>query len=483
MKILLVQPHYIQGNILNLTGKEIPLAFCYIAAYLKREGFDQVRILDLALYGDISPHLEQELERFKPDLVGITSYTHNIGLAGRIAQIVKMFRPQAVTVIGGMHASALPERTLREFRHFDCLAMGEGEITMKDIAQALSEGRSLEGMAGVVTRKGEDFVFGPKRPFIAPLDILPFPDRSLVPIKCYVPDPGNYFQLPSTGILFSRGCPFCCTYCSKAVFQNAIRYRSVDNFLDEVEECIERLGIRDFRLEDEGPTTNPKKMRELCIGILDRKVRITWNCFSRVDSVDQELLSLMKRAGCYHVIYGVESAIPQTLERIGKKIDLAKAEQAVRLTKAQGSECKVNFILGFPWETMDEMRYTVRYARRLAPDLVSFNIFKPLPGSVLFDEMDKAGKIKHTRWEDYFVISEKQLFDAAYSEEEMRKLIRNAFLGFYLRPRFIAQRLVRLLSHPTREAATIGRGLRILGRGIFTALLNLFRRPRREESA
>lgn len=449
---------------MNLPGKEIPLAFCYIAAYLEKQGLEEVSILDLDFLGGISDHVDREMKRFKPDLVGITSYTANIETAARIAGRVKQLKPDAATVIGGFHASALPQRTLEEFPQFDYLVFGEGEITLYELAVRLKEGKTPEGIPGVAFRKNGKTTLGPVRDFIDPLDSLPVPDRSLVPIKKYIPDPGNYFQLPSSGILYSRGCPFRCTYCSKAVFKNHIRYRSVEGFLDEVGQCSRDFGIYDFRLEDEGPTVNPKKMKELCQGISDRELAITWNCFSRVDTIDREMLGMMKRAGCYHITYGVESAHPETLERIKKKIDLEQASRAILWTKRQGIECKVNFILGFPWESSEDVKTTLRYAMKVSPDLVSFNLFKPLPGSVLFSEMERDGKIKHTCWEDYFVGSEAMPFESITSEKELSGLVRRAFLWFHFRPRYLLQRLVRLLRHPAREISTVLSGLRILYR-------------------
>jgi radical SAM superfamily enzyme YgiQ (UPF0313 family) len=485
MTILLIQAPNVKGGVLNLPGREIPLSLCSLAAYLKRHGVDGVRILDLDFYNGDMRRLDEELAQRTPDLVGVTSYTANVEIAARIAARVKQRRPEAATVIGGFHASALPEPTLREFPAFDYAVAGEGEITLLELAQAIAAGREMdrrrpagtdkkppgwrrsgtaEGVAGLYARRNDEVVAGPARPLIEDLDALPFPDRSLVPVAKYVPDPGNFFQLPSTGILFSRGCPFHCAYCAKAVFRDRLRYRSADAFVDEVEQCGRDFGIRDFRLGDEGPTANPRKMVELCETILRRGVRLTWNCFSRLEAVDAPLLSLMRRAGCYHIIYGMESAAPATLARIGKNVDLDRAEQAVRLAKQSGIECKVNFIFGFPWETIDDMRVTLRAARRLSPDLVSFNGFKPLPGSPLYDEMTRLGQIHHRRWSDYFVGGGAVTFDAAYTEAELRRLLGRAFVSFHLRPRYLAQRFRRVLRHPRRELRTIAGGLLVLAR-------------------
>ena len=179
----------------------------------------------------------------------------------------------------------------------------------------------------------------------------------------------------------------------------------------------------------------------------------------------------MKAAGCYHITYGIESSLPETLERICKKIDLEKAADTIRTTKRIGIECKANFILGFPWETAGDMRDVVAYAKRIAPDLVTFNLFKPLPGSILYDELAESGRLRHTSWEDYFTTSEGLLFDALYSEAEAKQILRRAVFSFYLRPGFVVQRFRRLVRHPARELTMIGRGIWILTRELIGSML------------
>ncbi len=462
MKILLIQPPNTTQGLLALGGQEIPLSLAYLASSLKHAGFPVVRIIDLAFRNQSEAEFVRDVAKFRPDLIGLTAYTHNMGFASRLAAAAKSAMPAAVTILGGFHASALPERTLREESSFDYVAVGEGEATIVELACALREGGEIHEIDGLARRVDGQIRLGPTRNAESRLDDLPFPDRTLVPVASYVPDPGNYYRLPSTGILYSRGCPYKCTYCSKSVFLDRVRFRSPENFLAEVEECDRRFGIRDFRLEDEGPTVAPKKIAALCEAILARGVDITWNCFSRVDRVDDDMLRLMARAGCYHITYGVESTDDAELKNLKKNIRYDEARTAVRMTRRHGIEAKVNFILGFPWQTVDDCRKTVRDAIRLGPDLVSFNVFKPLPGSPLFDELDRAGRILHSSWEDYSIDTEKLLFEAKYTEAEMRALIRRANLSFYFRPATILRRLRRLIRHPRREAQTVWQGFVVL---------------------
>lgn len=464
--VLLIQTPNIIGTFFNLTGNEIPLSLCYLAAYLHDRGH-RAAICDLALEPNPEVALAKALFEFKPKLVGISSYTPNVELAAKFAGLVKEQAPGTSVVLGGFHASALPEQTLREFPVFDYVVVGEGEQTLVELLECLQIGGDPATVQGLGYRRDNEFFLAEPRPLIEDLDTLPFPDRGLVSLARYIPDPGNYWQLPSTGILYSRGCPFHCAFCSKSVFNDKIRYRRDDCFIAEINQCIEDHGIHDFRLEDEAPTINVKRIRSMCEALIANERAITWNCYSRVDTIDEQTMRLMKRAGCYHITYGIESAIPETLARIDKKLDLAKAMETVNLTKKLGIECKANFIIGFPWETAAQMRQVIRYAKRLSPDLITFNLFKPLPGSRLYEELNKSGRLRHERWKDYFTTSEKLLFKADFSEADSLRILKHAVFSFYFRPRFIAQRLRRLMRHPPREFWLLWRGMVVLLRELF----------------
>ena len=155
------------------------------------------------------------------------------------------------------------------------------------------------------------------------------------------------------------------------------------------------------------------------------------------------------------------------LERIDKRLSLEQARRIVATTKRLGLECKANFIIGFPWETRADIDQTIRFAFSISPDLATFNVFKPLPGSLLYDELEQAGKLRHTRWEDYFATGEALLFESNFTEPEMKRILKRTILRFHLRPRFIAQRLRRLVRHPRREIQTIWIGLRIIAANLF----------------
>lgn len=462
MRILLIQTPNVVGTLLNLPGKELPLSLLYLAAAARRSGHD-VAVLDLDFLGGIDPHLENALTRLRPELVGLSAYTTNVARAGEIARRIKAQAPATHVTLGGFHASALPERTLAEFADFDSLVVGEGETTLVELAEALASGADGSAVPGVVSRNGR----GAARPLATDLDDLPWPARDLLPLRDYVPDPGSYYRLPTSSILYSRGCPFHCTFCSKAVFKDAIRYRRPEAVVEEMRGCARDFGVTDFRFVDEGPTVDRRRMTALCDAILHDGLDIKWHTYSRVDTIGEAELRLMKRAGCYHVTYGVESGSERTLERIDKRLSLATAREIIGITKRLGLECKANFILGFPWETHEDVQQTIAFAFDVAPDLATFNVFKPLPGSRLYDELAAAGQLRHTKWEDYFATSEFLLFESQFTEREMKRLLKRTILRFHLRPRFVAQRLMRLARHPRRELQTLWRGAKIIARNLF----------------
>jgi len=438
----------------------------YLAGYLEGKGFD-TDVQDLTLEPDALTGDPSWIKEDPSPIVGITSYTTNVVLASRIAARVKERAAKTFVVLGGFHASAMPEKALEEFPSFDAVVYGEGEGTFAELAESIQNNGPLEEVDGLCYRKGGKICRNQPRDLIKDLDLLPFPDRDRIPLERYVPDPGNYYSLPSTGILFSRGCPFPCAYCSKSVFLNRIRYRSVNNFLDEIQDCRNRYGIQDFRFYDEGPTHSKRRVIELCEQILERDIGITWNCYSRIDAMDEEILGHMQRAGCYHIKYGIESGVPATLERIKKPTDLQRVVEICRMTRRAGIECKANFIIGFPWEGVKEMEQTIRYARQCAPDLVTFNLFKPFPGSTLYDELEQSGRLLHRSWEDYFTTSETLVFETGLSEDVYKGLLKKAWVSFYLRPGFLWQRIVLAGRNPRREAANTWTGMKFILKNLF----------------
>lgn len=449
MRILLIRPpvKYIM-NQKPVSGYNADLGLLYLAAYLESHG-KEVEILDLLISKDPWKLLKEKLNHISPDLVGITSYTPQIKEAHLCATIVKE-NICSPTVIGGIHASCLPHSTLLNYPMFDFLVFGEGEITLLELVECLENNLEYQAIKGLAFRQNGEIIVNPERPPIDDLDKIPFPARNKIPIEKYVPPVGNYYTLPSTTILSSRGCPFRCNFCSRGGtrYRYKLRQRNIPNVIAEIKECIERYNIRDFRFVDDVLTIPRRRIVDLCESIIENKLHIKWSCFSRVDGVDRELLKLMRRAGCYNINYGVEVGSERVLRSIKKDTTLEQACYAIKLTKETGIETKASFMIGIPGETVDEIRMTLDFAIELSPDFAFFGIFWPIPGSELFD---KALGNNELLKKDFSKLADTSSPNIKGQIEVniLNELLTLCYRKFYFRLGYIIQRINRLIRNPT----------------------------------
>ena len=444
-KILLVRPPSISsldyGGTMKKSygGHELELGLLYIASYLEKEGYC-VHFLDMSLYNDSYKRLQTILRNNSFSFIGLIAYTNFISSANKVAGFIKK-NSDAKIVIGGAHASALPTETLQRYKNFDYLVYGEGEKTFLELLS-----KDISQVKGIVWRKEGQIIKNPPQEPIKDLDSLPFPARHLLDLDKYVPPVGNYHKLPSTAILSSRGCPFQCTYCSRtgSRIKNTVRFRSIENIIEEIKQCIAQYGILDFRFYDDTFVMPKKRLMEFCRVLLKEKIRISWNCYSRVDTIDLEMLKMMRKAGCYHIKYGVEFGTEKWLEKTKKRTTLSQARKAIHNTKKVGIAAKASYMIGMPGETIEEIEKTINFAKELNATYSTFGIFTPLPGSELFDEGKENGEILTFDYDIYFNKSKKILKNQV-DLPILRKLIKKAYKSVYFSRKYILHRLIYLL--------------------------------------
>ena len=456
---LLVNPRHVQGG-LNYAGNDLPLSLAYLAAFLDSKGVS-TEVLDLEIEEDPLAALKGTLQKTRPQFVGISAFTIDAVEAHEIAKSVKTFDGSIVTVLGGLHATAIPEQALREAPYVDYAIFGEGFYTFYELISAIREKRPLREVEGVVYRDGQDVRKTASRKLIVDLDDLPFPAREKFKLESYRPHPGNYFQLPSTGIMASWGCPFSCTFCTVHLAHPGIRWRSPENVVAEIKDCIDRFGIHDFNFYDDCFTCNMRWAERLCRLIIKEGLKMTWMCETRVDKVTARLLRVMEQAGCYHVSYGVEVGTEISLKRINKAATLRDAREAISLTKKTHMETKASFILGVPGETVEDVRATIRFAKELSPDLVTFYIHKAYPGSPVYQAAEARGEVLHRQWDSYLIHNPPAL-SSQLPAAILNKLLKSAYYSFYFRPAYILQRLRRLCRSPSRELRLTLEGAKLL---------------------
>ncbi|WKZ32470.1 MAG: radical SAM protein [Thermodesulfobacteriota bacterium] len=454
MKIVLVDPPFEEElsvgasksiqKVLNV----IPaLGLAYVAAYAERAGYE-VKIFDCTL-GMSHSELVEALKRERPGVIGITGTTPSSVSMYRVARDARGILPGALIVGGGAHMTALPGEAMAS-APFDAGVIGEGEETFLALVRHFEEHgrRNFGDVQGIVFREEEKVRSTGRRPFIKDLDSLPFPARHLLPpLSAYRPTPASYRKLPLGVMITSRGCPFQCTFCDRAVFGTTYRVRSAANVMDEVEELIGRYGAREIRFFDDTLTMNKKRVFEICDEFEKRKIRIPWTCLTRVSSVTLEMLKRMKQAGCWQVLYGLESGDEGMLNLLSKGITLKQSEDATRWAKQIGLSVRADFIVGTPGETLDSMKKTLDFAKRLKVDYAHFNKFVPLPGTELYNSLTSKGyKFDFTKSSSILDHSALLYVPEGIDPDAYRKYLDRMYRSFYLRPSYILRRLLSIRS-------------------------------------
>jgi radical SAM superfamily enzyme YgiQ (UPF0313 family) len=447
MDVLLINPPWEQlsedvrakARVANLMPS---LGLGYIAAVLERNGLD-VQILDANAEGISPAKLAQYLLRrgWQPKHIGITATSHTIATALAMAKAYKEAVPTCAMTLGGVHPTVLPEETL-SWEAVDFVVRGEGEFSYLELVT----GRKLDDIEGLSYKRDGHQFYNPLRAPVAELDELPFPAFHLMPVHKYHPTLGTYRQLPAMGVIGSRGCPFNCTYCaSPAFWGRKARFRSAGNILEEIALLVKDFGIREIQLLDDTFTVAKNRFREFCELLSEADFRITWSCNSRVDSVDDELLKLMKATGCHSISYGIESADEEMLERIKKRISIDQARTAIALTKKHGITCRASFMFGNPGETWKTMQKTVQFALETMPDFVVFNIIRPYPGTEVYEWARQMGGLMREKW--YMAPESGAIMTLPdLSRQDLVKAQSQAMRRFYVRPRYALSRLSRLRS-------------------------------------
>lgn len=423
-----------------------PLGLLSLGAVLENNGYE-VRVYDSDLRNSNIEQLVACVKEYNPDFVGIYCNTSNYHRVVNYASNIKKLKNYPIC-LGGPHPVIEPGEILKN-KDIDYIVMGEGELTIIEFLDSLNNKKDLSLVKGLAYRKPDESVaINPKRELIHDLDTLPMPARHLVDIEKYRPSPHHYKKLPMTTMIVSRGCPFSCLYCaSRNVWGRNYRARSVPKVIEEIKFLIGRYKIRNINFWDDLWGAKPGWTEEFCKKMIDEKIKISWSCERRVDTVNLDTLNLMKKAGCYSIFYGIESFDQECLDAINKGIKVEQAQKAMELTKKAGIEVRANFILGLPNETPEKVRAMVKKISKINPDYIKFNILTPYPGTALYQEVKKGrwGTFKEdpNRSTGYFATFLPYGYKNFKELEDIRKY---AFKKFHLRLRYILSKLLKIRS-------------------------------------
>ena len=413
-----------------------PLHLASLAAVTRQYGFE-TRIIDpIALNWNLQTTLKSVINE-SPNYVGLTATTVNIHKAGKLAKLIKQSISNIKILVGGVHLSSTPRETMELFPDFDVGVVGEGEITIIELLQALDNSAPLDNIKGIIFRKSDEIVQTISRPFIKNLDSLPMPAWDLLPnlAKYYRPSLQSVRRLPSTIVMTTRGCFGRCTFCSRAIFGNKIRAYSTDYVMEMLKHLHNNYGIRDFQIEDDSFLSFPSRVIDICRRIRDENLHISWNCLARVDRVNPEILSEVKKAGCWQIQFGIESGSQNILDSIKKNITLEQIEYILTLTKKAGIRTKGFFIMGHLLETKETIKKTIDFARKLPLDDFQLTIYTPLPGTEDYHIADKYGVFEES-W-DKMSMYNPVFVTNGLTKQELLEYQKLAYRKFYLRPKII----------------------------------------------
>jgi len=425
----LVNPPYPQGA--HQHPPFIPLGLGYLAAVLEKNQY-QVDIIDCQALKLTYEDFKNEISKRKPDIVGMTSTTLTYKSALQIAKIAKEVHPNCVTVLGGSHATFWDENALQECPSLDIIARKEGENTLLELVQRLEADKSYSDVIGTTCRNGKGVVRNPDRPYIENLDELPFPAHHLFPLE-HLRKYGKIVFPLST----SRGCTFWCNFCSAVrMFGRRYRMRNPQNVVDELEFLNKKYDAQQFTFYDDAFTVDQDRAKEICDEIQKRKLKIAWDCETRVDMVTKELLMDMKKAGCLAVWFGVEAGSQRVLDSMSKGLTLGKIKNSFKMAKDAGLMTIASVILGFPDETPESALETINFVEEIKPDDVGYYIATPYPGTPMYDYVKKMGWLKIYDFNKYDTAT--PTFETpTMSMKELREIREKAFHKFYLHPTYV----------------------------------------------
>lgn len=454
-RILLIEPPVIIGRG-EFHQCLPPLGLLYIASYLRALGHT-VKILDACVEGwdrragyakglDYKGLTKDEIKAavsgFSPDMVGISwKFTRQERAFEITLSAVKEAAKGVPVVIGGAHPTTNPQTVLDKY-DIDFIALGEGEEIIRNLIDSLNKGHSLKKIDGIAYRDNGGVVINEKVSYIKDLDALPFPARDIIPMEKYFSDnlknsyEGDVRDHPKSTIVTSRGCPERCTFCAiKGVWGRKYRSRSPENVVDEIEEMVNKYGVREIHFLDDNLTLDKERAAGIFDLIVERGLKFSWRTPNGVSSktIDPALISKMKASGCYKLSLGIESGNARILNDVIKKnLDLEKVKQVNLWIKEAGLGREGFFILGMPGEDSDTIMDTINLALEMDLDSAAFFSAQPFPGTELFKMCSDKGYIKSKKSEN-LMTSNPSLDTPFLSKGELKQWQRIAHYLMHLR--------------------------------------------------
>lgn len=423
MRVLFIYPNIVESP------KDISIGLATLSAICKGKGH-KTALIDSS-FGISDSEILKKAKRFKPEIVVITTATNDFNYAVHIANLLKRkINSDIPIVVGGYHPTISPEEAINK-ECFDIVCVGEGEEALIELLDKIEKGKSIDKIKNFWIKKKDGAVLkNPIRPLIQNLDNLPFPDREIFDYEKYLK-----WNHGTATFISTRGCPFQCTYCINhflsKLYQGKgkyIRYRSVDNLLQEIKEVLKRYGagVKNIEFYDDTFTLHDERVKEFCEKY-PKEIEIPFNINIRVNAVNPNIFPLLKKAGCVRVSIGVESGDDYIRNKILKRnMTNEQIINTFQAAKKAGLKTYSFNMVGIPFETKESIRKTIELNRKCKPDYIGVSIFNAFKGTEIYDICKKNGWLKKGYAKSYF--RESNIKHPNFSISELKK-IRNSF-GF-----------------------------------------------------
>jgi len=461
MKVTLIQSPYLKafGSYDKVGPISFPMGIGYIASYLIKHGFS-VSIIDPENERLDFAGLRKRIREESPDLLGISCVTPTFSNASKIAKITKE-ETSALVVLGGVHASSLPEATLENCPEFDLIVIGEGEKTMLELCQNIkANSKEFDTVKGVAFRENGKIIKTSPREWIRDVDSLPFPARHLVNMNGYRIQPHMGIGKKTATMITSRGCPYSCIFCSAHISMGrGYRPHSTKYIISEIGHLQQKYGIQHIYFHDDTFTVQKNRVVEICNLLLEKKMGISWICMARADTISEDLIILMKKAGCYGVGFGVESGDERILKNIKKGTTLKQCREAFKHCKKAGLKTYGTFMFGNPGEDHKSVEKTIQFAIELNPDIAMFYVLTPFPGSEIFNSYEGKLFKASADFDSYNILlsnTPHALCSYQFTSKELKHYISLANRRFYFRFNYLIRQLIRQKSFGELKASMHG---------------------------
>lgn len=425
----------------GVSKNEFPnLGLLYLAAVIRKEGHS-VRLFDATALGRSLDKIEVELISFKPDVCAVTLYTEGILVQYDFIRKLKNLVPHHA-IVGGPHASALPERTMKECSDIDFLVYGEGDVTFPELVSAIENKKDISIVDGICFRKDGIIIKTKQRELIRDLDKLPFPAHDLIFDNGYAyVHRGMELGRKVVAVMSSRGCPWECNFCYKQIFGSRLRRRSPKNVVDEIEMLMTAYRVDDIQFVDDLFAVNRGWLAEFCDELRARQLKVHWKCLGRVDTLTKEDMAMMKEHGCYGIEFGGESGNNEILKDINKKITVSQVKKAFKDARSVGLITSAFFIFGHRLDTHETITQTMNLARDIKADFCGFAVLLPFPGTKVFLSLPEDIKYNWEVFQGYYSYSS-PISMCAMEAKVLQRYGRQANIEYYGRIRYLVSNII-----------------------------------------